>query len=44
MAKIGRPPSFKEEYTEQVIKLCLLGATDKEMANFFAVSEQAFNN
>lgn len=45
MAKngIGRPSAYKKEYDEQARKLCLLGATDKEMADFFGVSEQAIN-
>ena len=39
----GRPTSFKKEYVEQAYKLCLLGATDKDLANFFNVTEQAIN-
>jgi hypothetical protein len=39
----GRPSSFREEYSEQAVKLCRLGATDKEMAGFFGVSEQTFH-
>jgi len=39
----GRPSSYKKEYVEQVYKLCLLGAVDKEMADIFGVSEQTFN-
>jgi len=39
----GRPTSFKPEYSEQAYKLCLLGSTDKEMADFFNVSEQTLN-
>jgi DNA-binding XRE family transcriptional regulator len=39
----GRPTKYKEEYAEQVYKLCLLGATDKEMADIIGVSEQTFN-
>lgn len=39
----GRPSSFREEYSEQAKKLCRLGATDKEMADFFGVCEQTFN-
>lgn len=41
--KTGRPSSFRPEYVEQVAKLCLLGATDKQMADFFEVSEVTFN-
>ncbi len=39
----GRPSNYKKEYDEQAYKLCLLGATDKEMADFFGVSEVTFN-
>ena len=40
----GRPANYKKEYDEQAYKLCLLGATDKEMADFFNVKEQTINN
>ena len=40
----GRPTLYKEEYSEQAYKLCLLGATDKDMADFFGVTEQTVNN
>jgi len=40
----GRPSSYKPEYAEQARKLCLLGATDKEMADFFGVCEQTILN
>lgn len=40
----GRPTNYKKEYDEQAYKLCLLGATDKEMADFFNVKEQTINN
>jgi hypothetical protein len=33
----GRPTKFKPEYVEQARKLCLLGATDRELADFFEV-------
>lgn len=36
-SKDGRPTKFKEEYCIQVEKLCKLGATDKEIADFFEV-------
>jgi hypothetical protein len=35
---------YKPEYAEQAYKLCLLGATDKELADFFYVTEQTINN
>lgn len=40
----GRPTEYKEEYCVQVEKLCKLGATDKEIADFFEVTEQTINN
>lgn len=39
----GRKSLYKDEYVKQALKLSLLGATDKEMSDFFDVSEQAFN-
>ncbi len=40
---MARPSSYKEEYAEQAEKLCKLGATDKELADFFDTSEQTIN-
>lgn len=40
----GRPSRYKQDYDEQARKLCLLGATDKEMADFFGVTETTINN
>lgn len=34
---MSRPSSFKTEFVEQAAKLCLLGATDQEIADFFEV-------
>ena len=34
---MGRPPKYKEEYNDQAYKLCLLGHTDKELAQYFEV-------
>lgn len=34
----GRPSSYIEGYAEQAEKLCVLGATDSEIADFFGVS------
>lgn len=39
----GRPTKYKDEYNEQAYKLCLLGATDKELANFFSIKESTLN-
>lgn len=34
---MARPSKYKPEYAEQARKLCLLGATDQEIADFFEV-------
>lgn len=39
----GRPTDYKPQYAEKAYKLCLLGAKDKELADFFEVSEQTLN-
>lgn len=39
----GRPTLYRPEYAEQAYKLCLLGATDKELSDFFGVSESTLN-
>lgn len=44
MADVGRPSDYRIEYNDQVEKLCKLGATDKEIADFFEVTEQTINN
>ena len=36
--KAGRKTLYKPEYNDQVYKLCLLGATDEEIADFFEVN------
>lgn len=38
----GRPTLFQTEYCEQARKLCQLGATDLEMADFFGVDVRTF--
>lgn len=40
----GRNTSYQPEYAEQARKLCLLGHTDIEMADFFGVSEKTIYN
>lgn len=35
----GRPTKYKKEYDKQAEKLCLLGATDAQLADFFEVAE-----
>lgn len=41
--KGGRPSLYRPEYAEQAKKLCLLGATDQEMADFFGVALSTLN-
>lgn len=41
---MGRPTKFDPEYVEQAYKLALLGATDKQMADFWGVTEKTVNN
>lgn len=36
----GRPSKYKPEYVEQARKLCELGATERELADFFEVGER----
>lgn len=40
----GRPLKYLPDYTDQAFKLCLLGATDIEIADFFDVAESTINN
>jgi len=37
-ASVGRPSAYRAELAEQACKLCELGATDLEVADFFKVS------
>lgn len=37
MAERGRPSQYRDEFAEQARKLCALGATDTEIADFFEV-------
>jgi hypothetical protein len=41
--KGGRPSKYKAEFDEQARKLCLLGATDDELADFFNVDVRTIN-
>lgn len=41
---MGRPTKYKAEYAEQARKLCLLGSTDADLADFFEVPESTINN
>jgi len=40
---MARPSKYKPEFADQALKLCRLGATDKELADFFATTEQTIN-
>ena len=40
----GRPTDYREGFAEQAGKLCLMGATDKTLADFFGVVEATINN
>ena len=40
----GRPSSFREEYCDQVVKLCRLGATDQDLCDFFGVTHPTLNS
>jgi hypothetical protein len=42
--EMGAPSKYQEAYAAQVYKLCLLGATDKEIGDFFEVCEATINN
>ncbi len=35
---MARPSKYKEEFPKQAYKLCLIGATDAQLANFFEVN------
>jgi hypothetical protein len=40
---VARPTKYKAEYAGQAAKLCLLGATDAQLADFFEVSVSTIN-
>lgn len=40
---MARPSKYQPEFAEQALKLCRLGATDKEIAEFFEVAESTIN-
>lgn len=39
-SRMGRPATYKAEFVDQAKKLCELGATDMELAEFFNVSDR----
>lgn len=40
----GRKGAYRAEFADQARKLCLLGATDAELGDFFEVTETTINN
>lgn len=40
----GRPTAFREEMINQARKLTHMGATDRDLADFFEVTEQTIHN
>jgi len=40
---MARPTKYRAEFAEQARKLCRLGATDRELADFFGVQESTIN-
>ena len=42
--KGGRPSKFNPRFTKEVEKLCKLGATDVQLADFFEVTRQTVDN
>ena len=42
--KGGRPTKYKLEFVQQAKKLCLLGATDEDLAVFFGVAATTIEN
>lgn len=42
--KTGRPSSYNKKYDRIAYQMCLLGATDKQIAEAFGVTEQTVNN
>ncbi|WP_198174802.1 terminase [Spirosoma arboris] len=40
----GRPTKYEKGYAKQAFHYCLLGATDKDLATFFEVSESTIDN
>jgi hypothetical protein len=39
----GRPTKYESKFCKQAEQLCLLGATDKNLSDFFEVSEDTIN-
>jgi acetyl-CoA acetyltransferase len=39
----GRPPKYKPEYAPQAKRLCMLGLTDAQLADYFEVTRETIN-
>jgi hypothetical protein len=39
----GRPPIYDKKFVKQAAKLCSLGATDMDLAEFFGVTDRTIN-
>lgn len=44
LQKRGRKTRYRAEFVEQTYKLCLLGATDEELSDFYGISPQTLAN
>lgn len=42
-SQFGRPTKYKKDFNKQAYKLCLLGATDKQLADFFQINEDTLH-
>lgn len=42
-APVGRPSKYRPEFCEMAYKFCLMGATDKRLAELLDVSERSIN-
>lgn len=42
--KLGRPTKYRKDLDDKVFKLCLLGCTDLEICEIWALSEATLNN
>lgn len=41
---VGRPSAYRPEFAKQAAKLCFLGATDADLADFFEVTTRTIDN
>lgn len=43
-SQTGRPTDYKTEFDDLAFNYCLMGAIDRDLAQFFEVTEQTINN